>query len=357
MKDVCVSRSPLHIACRNVDISTTTANKILVRPFEDQTQQRLDDHMEQHLRTSCPVSVFERKSTNFHGSIKCGNAIIIGGHVFRIVEKLGEGGYSTVYHARRSDVPAIEFALKVQSSCVRDLFVSRVLQERVGPQHVHMFCFCEYGVQFADRGFTLMPHGGRPLHHLLNAYIQRGEHVHELTAMHFTVELLRIIECLHESDILHLDIKPDNLLLRITKDSQSLQLIDFGRSLDLVQFPTNVSFQGDSRVPGYRCVEMQLGQPWRYQPDRHGICSTVHMLLLRTPLKERAASMLSRGTPCIRLKRYWECQVWQHLFEQLQACCGPVTSSLRHPLEAHLGSRACAESLRSQLAQHEWMLR
>ena len=79
----------------------------------------------------------------------------------------------------------------------------------------------------------------------------------EPMATYFTIEMLGMVEALHKAEILHADIKADNFLLQdIPLPNQaaksveemfkelpsSLQLIDFGKSIDLKLLPKGILF-------------------------------------------------------------------------------------------------------------------
>lgn len=92
-------------------------------------------------------------------------------------------------------------------------------------------------------------------------------------------------------DILHCDIKPDNILVLCgdmdeeweawspSRDTEmgpilpagwmerSIVLIDFGSSIDMSLHP-NCAFIGDSNTSAFRCIEMQQNMPWRWQVIR-----------------------------------------------------------------------------------------
>ena len=58
-----------------------------------------------------------------------------------------------------------------------------------------------------------------------------------------------------------------------------LQLIDFGRAVDLELLPPGCQLRGDSGTDAFRCVEMREGGAWLWQADAHGVAATVHTLL------------------------------------------------------------------------------
>ena len=101
----------------------------------------------------------------------------------------------------------------------------------------------------------------------------------EPIAMFFTIELLHILEQLQKAKIIHGDIKPDNFLLqrRPEVDSNapnanamfktkkaSLQVIDFGVSIDMSLCANDQAFTHIFDKVGNRCPEMLEGKPWTY---------------------------------------------------------------------------------------------
>ena len=171
--------------------------------------------------------------------------------------------------------------------------------------------------------------------------------MHELTAMAFVVELLKIVECLHERSILHLDIKPDNLLLRESnRRLEGLQIIDFGRSLDLQLLPSNCVFKGG---PEWNTAVLGT-QVWCYEPDRYSIAYVAHYLLLGSPLPSGPIESI---VGAIRMKRYWQRLLWKRLFDQLLHSSEPVDARVRLPLENYLSSKM--DTVRREMAQHAWM--
>lgn len=48
-------------------------------------------------------------------------------------------------------------------------------------------------------------------------------------------------------------------------EPQGLCLVDWGRGIDLNQFPSTTQFTGDCRTSGFRCIEMKENKPWKFQ--------------------------------------------------------------------------------------------
>ena len=79
-------------------------------------------------------------------------------------------------------------------------------------------------------------------------------------------EILAIIELLHSMDFIHGDLKPDNLMLTQIpggEETSALQLIDFGKVIDLRFIPANVVFDELVTTSGLKTVEMREKRPYR----------------------------------------------------------------------------------------------
>jgi checkpoint serine/threonine-protein kinase len=89
----------------------------------------------------------------------------------------------------------------------------------------------------------------------------------ETLAIYYTIEMLKIVETLHATHIIHGDIKPDNFLIKNNTvdvwldwgsgaeggwDAKGLKLIDYGRSIDTTLFPTGTRYRGDYHVSGFK---------------------------------------------------------------------------------------------------------
>ncbi|KAK9388626.1 Mad3/BUB1 homology region 1-domain-containing protein [Lipomyces mesembrius] len=183
----------------------------------------------------------------------------------------------------------------------------------------------------------------------------------ECVAMFFTIELLRTIEALHETGILHGDLKPDNCMVRILPGNESLSmarlslsdtaskrqssrtilspykasgeqgwltkgisLIDFGRAIDLTVYDhkRDVQFIADWNTSAQDCAEMRELRPWTYQVDYHGLASIIHMMLFGKYIEITTDSQPGHGRRkhyriTQSFKRYWQQDIWRELFELL----------------------------------------
>jgi checkpoint serine/threonine-protein kinase len=165
----------------------------------------------------------------------------------------------------------------------------------------------------------------------------------ELMTMWLTAELFRTIEALHSKQMIHGDLKGDNVLVRFDDPgmetdwsptyfssgahgwaSKGICLIDFGRGIDMKQFLPNVAFIADWKTSEADCAEMRELRPWTYQVDYHGMAGIVHSMLFgkyMETIADRGAALGQGATKTYRirenLKRYWQVEIWQEVFNLL----------------------------------------
>ena len=64
--------------------------------------------------------------------------------------------------------------------------------------------------------------------------------------------------------------------------SPTLQLIDFGRSIDLTLLPPDMTFTKVVKCDGVTCTEMKEERAWREHIDYHGLAAISYCLLFQT---------------------------------------------------------------------------
>lgn len=73
---------------------------------------------------------------------------------------------------------------------------------------------------------------------------------------------------------------------RPTQDVRpTIQLIDFGCSIDMKLLPENTTFTQVIKTEDFTCIEMQTGRPWTYQTDLYCLAATSHCLLFGNYMK------------------------------------------------------------------------
>ncbi|KAI9512103.1 hypothetical protein F5148DRAFT_1373397 [Russula earlei] len=186
---------------------------------------------------------------------------------------------------------------------------------------------------------------------------QQGACLDELLVMFFTIELLRLLEGLHDTaGVIHGDLKIDNCLVRLEDvvvaptggssssaawaaqydpsggggwSSKGIKLIDFGRAVDTRMFPRGQAFVAEWATDARDCVEMREGRPWTYQADYFGLAGIVFCMLYGKYIEAssvvRVAPQQQSGQPRYKLaaafKRYWQVDLWTRLFDVLLNPC------------------------------------
>ena len=288
--------------------------------------------------------------------------LVLGHQVYTLLSAAGTGADAVVFEGERCfedndcddpDENAEEddehrgaHAVKVQRASLAtwEWIISTRLAQRIGewdaPGYVRLSSLHLVGGEAsgdilntaasAKVGIAVMPFGEHgTLQDALNSYLRVGEKMEEVLVMYYAVELLRVVERMHQCGVLHLDIKPDNILLRNGGEKwrdwagrrpgcwreKGVALIDFGCAVDLGEYAESVSFVGDVKTEGFRCPEMIEGRPWTFQGDTYQVAATVHTLLHGKYMR------VTRGeqgyVPVEPLRRWWKRDLWTVFFSTL----------------------------------------
>ncbi|CAH2083257.1 unnamed protein product [Euphydryas editha] len=176
-----------------------------------------------------------------------------------VTEKLGSGSYSTVYKAytkvgARSivAVKCVDKARVKHSGAAIDNLITeiRLLKTLTHPHIVHMKEFT-----WDDRNiYIIMEYccGGD-----LSKYIHKYGRVPEKRVLYFLQQLASALKFLREKGVVHMDLKPHNLLLHKGSDGKyMLKVADFG----FAQHMTEDSLRSVRGSPLYMAPEMILGK-------------------------------------------------------------------------------------------------
>jgi checkpoint serine/threonine-protein kinase len=237
------------------------------------------------------------------------------------------------------------------------------LHARINASHAPLYLLPLRLHILADCCIFVSPFG---THGTLQDVINVRGGVSELVAAFYAIELLRCIEWLHDLHVLHFDVKPDNVLLRLGGEQwghwtasgwwpeRGVQLIDFGESFDLADYPHDAVFVGDSATDFFSCVPMLGGAPWRWQPDTFGVLSCVHALLHGSYMSVDLDQRSGRWHCCTPWKRYHAVDVWRPMFDELLNAKGAERvplAPLREQLEQWLGRKDRAATMRKELLE------
>lgn len=192
--------------------------------------QRMNQELLQSQRQT--AHVFSALSHRLPGSVLAGK--------YRIEEQLGSGGYGVVYRAMHLGLER-PVAVKVFRP-----------MGRAGPEALARFqmegisaCRVNHpnAVAVLDTGMT--PEGIAYLvMELLNGptlymELKRKGRLSEQRCVEILVPLCDVLIAAHAADIVHRDIKPDNILLHRTADGERVKVLDFGIAKLLGEQPQN----------------------------------------------------------------------------------------------------------------------
>lgn len=146
---------------------------------------------------------------------------------YSVGKQIGSGSFSVVWHARHrvhgTEVAIKEIAIsrlnkKLQESLLSEIFILKQINHRniirlhdiiEVPGKIHLVLeYCRGGDLFM--------------------YVQRHGRVPEATAKHFMQQLAAGLKVLRENNLIHRDLKPQNLLLSTNDNNSVLKIADFG---------------------------------------------------------------------------------------------------------------------------------
>ena len=294
---------------------------------------------------------------------------------FQVYEKLGEGGFGAVFAAKAvaakadgnddddededdedEDEESRRVAIKIakpsnswEFQMLRKVHASLPAPLRSSVIHPHAL------YTFHDESFLILDLCTQgSLLDIINransaGISQQGTCLDELLVMFFTIELLRLLEGLHEAGFIHGDLKIDNCLVRLEHvsppsawaaqydptgaggwHSKGIKLIDFGRTIDFRMFPGDQTFVAEWATDARDCVEMREGRPWTYQADYFGLAGIVYCMLYGKYIEASSIVPVTPPPPqgnrsryklAMPFKRYWQVDLWTRLFDVLLNPC------------------------------------
>ncbi len=238
---------------------------------------------------------------------RCGNKLLLADH-YRAIRYIGEGGFGRTFEAvdeHRFDTKCVikQFLPQMQGSAAlgkaTELFKQEAMRLRdLGkhPQIPDLLAFFEQ-----DNRFYLVQEfiDGQDLFKELQ---QRGK-FSEQQIRQLLTELLPVLEFIHQQNVIHRDIKPDNI---IRSNKGSLVLIDFGVSKQLSA--TVLTKMGTiTGTPGYAAPEQMHGHV-SPATDLYSLAVTCIRLLTGCLLEERNGVLVDPLFDPMQMKWIWRRQ-------------------------------------------------
>ncbi|CAD8154031.1 unnamed protein product [Paramecium octaurelia] len=152
----------------------------------------------------------------------------------RIIEKLGEGAFGQVYKGLYKDE---EVAIKfMQGAQIQETSIMESLKHK---NIIKLYQYFKHGnCQYLVMEYAA---GGS-----LNEFMKQS--LDESTISQIMHSIFTGIQYLHSKQIIHRDIKPDNILIKNTEDLSSIKIADFG-----------LSYQYKPEIRYYQTVSQQCG--------------------------------------------------------------------------------------------------
>lgn len=170
---------------------------------------------------------------------------------YRILKRLGEGGFATVY-AAQDVIEGRKVALKIPHS--RHLSDDQSLADlqrevRIMARLDHPCVLPLKDARFIEGHFVMaFPLGAETLADRLCRRISRA------TSMDLIVQMVSAVAYAHHNKVLHRDLKPENFILF---PNQTVQLTDFG----LARLERGSHDESGSGTIGYMSPEQAMGRP------------------------------------------------------------------------------------------------
>lgn len=208
---------------------------------------------------------------------------------YEVTKLLGEGGFGATFLVKSlmTAVPVI-YVAKLQKLgddheenldlLARFKKEAQVLQ-KLGVSHGQIPSLIDF-FDFEGNFYLIQEFiQGNSLKEQLLVLLRDGYIMADNKAIELMLSLLEVVETVHQQNIIHRDIKPDNIILR--KGDGKPVLIDFGIIKDV-----EVSGLGKTGTvigtPGYCPIEQQMGKPF-FQSDLYAVGMTLLVLITGVP--------------------------------------------------------------------------
>ncbi|XP_027334507.1 serine/threonine-protein kinase ATG1c isoform X2 [Abrus precatorius] len=154
-----------------------------------------------------------------------GRSRVVGDYI--VGKQIGAGSFSVVWHGRHKvhgtevaikEIATLRLNKKLQESLMSEIYILKQIN------HPNIICLHDI-IQVPGKIHLVLEYckGGD-----LSLYIQRHGRVLEATAKHFMQQLAAGLQVLRDNNLIHRDLKPQNLLLSRNDEKSVLKIADFG---------------------------------------------------------------------------------------------------------------------------------
>ena len=163
------------------------------------------------------INMFTQKS--MHADSMIGQVVL---KKYTLLKKLGEGSFGMLYKASS---PEGDFALKFEKRTKSNLLLETegyIMNYLKGPGVPQFKTYSSTN----DYNILVMQLLGKSLEGLLSSSKSKTFTIR--TVCNVAIQMLKIIQRVHDKHIIHRDIKPDNFAIGLNEESTKIYLIDFG---------------------------------------------------------------------------------------------------------------------------------
>uniref|UniRef100_K4A6J2 Protein kinase domain-containing protein n=1 Tax=Setaria italica TaxID=4555 RepID=K4A6J2_SETIT len=198
---------------------------------------------------------------------------------YELLRPIGSGAYSQVWlgrhRARGAEVAVKEIAMERLSSKLRESLLSEVdILRRI--RHPNVIALHD-SIKDHGRIYLILEYcrGGD-----LHGYLQRHKRVSETVAKHFIRQLASGLQMLRDNNVVHRDLKPQNILLVENNENSLLKIADFGFAKFLQPFALAETLCGS---PLYMAPEVMQAQKYDAKADLWSVGVILYQLVTGIP--------------------------------------------------------------------------
>ncbi|RDX68682.1 Serine/threonine-protein kinase ATG1a, partial [Mucuna pruriens] len=209
--------------------------------------------------------------------MELGGARVIGNYI--LGPRIGLGSFAVVWHSRHrisglevavKEIDTRQLSPKVRENLLKEISILSTIHH---PNIIRLF----EAIQIDDRIYLVLEYcaGGD-----LFDYIHRNGKVSELVARHFMKQLAAGLQVLQEKNLIHRDLKPQNLLLATTADTPIMKIGDFGFARSLTPQGLADTLCGS---PYYMAPEIIENQKYDAKADLWSVGAILYQLVIGRP--------------------------------------------------------------------------
>jgi tetratricopeptide (TPR) repeat protein len=197
---------------------------------------------------------------------------IIPGTRYKVLAKVGQGAMGVVYAAEHVDLEK-RVAIKLLAGRVasRPDAVDRFRNEARTASRIGSPYICDvtdFGQLPDGRVFLVMEYLEGPS---LRAVLDHEGHVQAGRAIPLLRQIAKALGAAHDKGIIHLDVKPDNIMLATRGRRETVKVVDFGVAGLLTDQPAPESQVSVNGTPAYMAPERALGRGYDHRSDIYSV--------------------------------------------------------------------------------------